>query len=77
MPIKRKGINIEAILKISKVLVALTIIFAPIVTFWDKFKLPDIVDLELVVKLLISIVYIIILYLVYYQLSRGFEYGEE
>ena len=51
---KKKGINTEAILKLSGIFGALAIIFGPIVAFWNKFKLPDSVDLELVVKLLIS-----------------------
>lgn len=38
---KKKRIDTEAILKLSGIFGALAIIFAPIIAFWNKFKLPD------------------------------------
>ena len=61
MPRKKKEINAKVVLKLSKIFVALSILFAPIITFWKK-PLPDFVNFEFVTKSLIACIYIIILY---------------
>lgn len=67
----------DAIIKISQLFLALAAVFAPILWIWNRFEILEFVNLDFVVRMLLSGIYVIILYLVYNQLFTRYMDGEE